>query len=132
MRDERLPKKVSYCEFSVMIRVCSTVSPMLSGLETKSLVSKQGVNVTCSRPQRTATRPGREPGTPWSVVRDANHCVSPPPGADTLQSFSEGLKHTTSNFDKEYIALQNKGHLCDILCFPWGFLLEPLFFLIYQ
>ena len=41
--------------------------------------TKQGVYVTCSRPQRTATRPGLEPGTPWSVVRDANHCASQPP-----------------------------------------------------
>ena len=41
--------------------------------------TKQGVNVTCSRPQRTATRPGLEPGTPWSIVRDTNHCASPPP-----------------------------------------------------
>ena len=31
----------------------------------------------CSRPQRTATRPGLEPGTPWPVVRDAYHCASP-------------------------------------------------------
>ena len=30
-----------------------------------------GVNVTCSRPQRMATRPGLEPGTPWPVVPDA-------------------------------------------------------------
>ena len=29
-------------------------------------------------PQRTATQPGLEPGTPWSVVRNANHCASPP------------------------------------------------------
>ena len=41
--------------------------------------TKQRVNVTCSRPQRTATRPGLEPGTPWSVVHDTNHCPSPPP-----------------------------------------------------
>ena len=34
--------------------------------------------MTCSRPQRTVTRPGLEPGTPWSVVRNANHCASPP------------------------------------------------------
>ena len=34
--------------------------------------------MTCSRPQRTATRPGLEPGTPLSVVRGANHCASPP------------------------------------------------------
>ena len=39
--------------------------------------TKQGVNVTCSKPQRTATRPGLEPGTPWSVVRDVIHCASP-------------------------------------------------------
>ena len=36
------------------------------------------VNVTCSRPQQTATRPGVEPGIPQSVVRGANHCPSPP------------------------------------------------------
>ena len=35
--------------------------------------------MTCSRPQRTATRQGLEPGTPWSVVRGANHSASPPP-----------------------------------------------------
>ena len=34
--------------------------------------------MTCSRSQRTATRPGLEPGTPWSIVRDANHCASLP------------------------------------------------------
>ena len=33
--------------------------------------------MTCSRPQQTVPRPGLEPGTPWSVVRDANHCASP-------------------------------------------------------
>ena len=88
---------------------CSTVSSILSGLEARSLgltlirhnvvsslvtvcpsqkcvygllgliSTKQGVKVTCSKPQRTATRPDLEPGTPWSVVRDANHCASPPP-----------------------------------------------------
>ena len=36
------------------------------------------VNVTCSRPQQTVPWPGLEPGTPWSVVRDANQCASPP------------------------------------------------------
>ena len=41
--------------------------------------TKQWVNVTCSRPQQTVPRPGLEPGTPWSVVRDAKHCASPPP-----------------------------------------------------
>ena len=40
--------------------------------------TKQGINVTCSRPQRKATRQGLEPGTPWSVVSDANHCASLP------------------------------------------------------
>ena len=40
--------------------------------------TKQWVNVTCSRPQQTVPRPGLEPGTPWSVVRDAKHCASPP------------------------------------------------------
>ena len=34
--------------------------------------------MTCLRPQRTATRPGLELGTPWSVVRDANHCATKP------------------------------------------------------
>ena len=41
--------------------------------------TEQGVNVTCSRPQRTAIRSGLEPRTPWSVVRDAYHCTSPHP-----------------------------------------------------
>ena len=41
--------------------------------------TKQGVNVTCSRPRRKASRPGLEPGTHWSVVCDAKHCASPPP-----------------------------------------------------
>ena len=40
--------------------------------------TKQWVNVTCSRPQQTVPRPGLEPGTPWSVVRDAKLCASPP------------------------------------------------------
>ena len=31
--------------------------------------TKQGVNVTCSRPQRKVHRPGLEPGTPWSEIR---------------------------------------------------------------
>ena len=35
--------------------------------------------MTCSRPERTATRQGLETGTPWSVVRDSNHYVSQPP-----------------------------------------------------
>ena len=79
--------------------MCSTVSSMVSGLETMSLgllkhirhnvvsslvtvcpsqpyvngflgltSTKQGVNVTCSSPQRTATQPDLEPGTPWSIV----------------------------------------------------------------
>ena len=34
--------------------------------------------MTCSRPQQTVPRPGLEPGTPWSVVLDANQCASPP------------------------------------------------------
>ena len=46
--------------------MCSTVSPMLSGLEARSL----------------ATQPSLEPGTHWSVVRDANHSASPPLGND--------------------------------------------------
>ena len=29
-------------------------------------------------PQQTVPRPGLEPGVPWSVVCDANHCASPP------------------------------------------------------
>ena len=85
-----------------LLLVCSTVSSMLSGLETRSLglntlgttqspghgflgltCSKQGLNFTDSRSQRTATRPGLEPGTPWSVVRDADHCASPPPSASS-------------------------------------------------
>ena len=60
--------------------VCSTVSFILSDLEisilcitlssspSQSVQVRQGVNVSCSRPHRTATRPGLEPGTPWSVV----------------------------------------------------------------
>ena len=88
----------------VRIFLCCTVSSMLLGLGTRSLglntfsslvpvcpsqsyvyrflgltSTKHEVNVTCSRPQRTATRSGLEPGTPWSIVRDANHCASPPP-----------------------------------------------------
>ena len=82
----------------------STVSSILSGLETRflglnirhnvvsSLVTvspsqlsvhgflgltstKQWVNATCSRPQQTVPQPGLEPGTPWSLVRNANHCL---------------------------------------------------------
>ena len=84
----------------------STVPSILSGLETRSLghiwdnavfslvtlspsqssahgflsltSTKQWVNVTCSRPQQTVPRPGHEPGTPWSVVRDTSHCDSLP------------------------------------------------------
>ena len=41
--------------------------------------TKHGINVTCSRPQRTAHRPELEPGTPWSEIRRPYHCASPPP-----------------------------------------------------
>ena len=41
--------------------------------------SKQWGNVTCSRPQRTATQPGLELGTPRPVVHTPNHCPSPTP-----------------------------------------------------
>ena len=33
--------------------------------------TKLGINATCSRPPRTATWPGLEPVTLWSVIRDA-------------------------------------------------------------
>ena len=36
-----------------------------------------------------ATRPGLEPGTPWSVVRDANQCASPPHCGLYLQNISD-------------------------------------------
>ena len=32
-----------------------------------------------------ATRPGLEPGTPWSVIRDANQWASPPPRVGVKQ-----------------------------------------------
>ena len=35
--------------------------------------------MTCSRPERTAHRPGLEPRIPWSEIRHPNHCASPPP-----------------------------------------------------
>ena len=34
--------------------------------------------MTCSRPQQTVPQPCLEPGTPWSIVRDAHHWASPP------------------------------------------------------
>ena len=61
---------------SILVTVCPSQSYVHGFLGLTS--TRQGVNVTCSRSQRLATRPGLEPGTPWSVVRGANHCASPP------------------------------------------------------
>ena len=101
-----------YSNCLVLVTVCCTVSHMLSGLEARSLrhirhnvvsslvtlcpsqsyvhgflglfSTKQEIAVSCSRPQRTATRSGLEPGIPWSVVRDVNHCANPAQGTDQL------------------------------------------------
>ena len=62
---------------SSLVTVCPSQSYVQGFLDLTS-TKHVGVNVTCSRPQRTATRPGLEPVTPWSVVRDANQCASPP------------------------------------------------------
>ena len=58
--------------------VCPSQSYVHSfmGLSSTIIITKQGINVTCSRPLGTGTRPGLEPGTPWSIVCDANHCIN--------------------------------------------------------
>ena len=48
----------------------------------------------CSSSQRTATRPGLEPGTSWSVVHDANHCASPLPRRNHLKTFTDDRRQT--------------------------------------
>ena len=63
---------------SSLVKVCTNQSYNHGFLGIHVTSTKQGVNVTCSRLQRTATRPGLEPGTPWSVVRDPHHCAIPP------------------------------------------------------
>ena len=49
--------------------------------------TKEGINVTCSRPQRTAHRPGLEPWTPWPEIRCHNLCASPPHQPTMLSLF---------------------------------------------
>ena len=58
--------------------------------------------MTCSRAQLTATRPGFEPGTPWSVVRDANHCASPPFLPSHCLNWCAGKDPMAVSFEKDY------------------------------
>ena len=101
---------INKIQFEPFFYLCSTVSSMLSGLETGSLGHKaqgslhprhslsksyvrqrlpgfkQGINVNCLRPLQTVTRPSIEAGTLWSVVRDDNHCSRPPHFSIELKS----------------------------------------------
>ena len=65
------------------------------------------------------TRPGLEPGTPWSVVRDANHCASPPLTLYTtlshnlikeelLDLIERAFKQFYKNEDTLYLACNDK------------------------
>ena len=61
---------------SSLVTVCPSRSSVHRFLGLTS--TKQGVNVTCSRP-RNVHRSGLEPETPWSEIRRPNHCATPPP-----------------------------------------------------
>ena len=69
-------ERFSHNVVSNLVTVCPNRSSVHRFLGLTS--TKQGVNVTCPRPQRTAHRLGLEPGTPWSEIRRPNHCASPP------------------------------------------------------
>ena len=56
--------------------------------------------MTCSRPQQTATRPGLELGTPWSVVCDPNHR---PPTSWFMNYFIKNQDENRFCFDSAHI-----------------------------
>ena len=84
--------------------------------------------MTCSRPQRTATRPCLEPGTPGSVVRDANApviCIHGLLGAgDTRDKAGLKCRDFTSNVSRQclgcaevLISRLNSLHSLTSFCF---------------